>query len=679
VETITKAPESPALDRATGPAPEGLRMPARWLGRTLAMRGISASPKATAGLCAAVFLVAIGVRLLYWQDNYSRTAPNRGWDSALARHYRSEAKRMLDERGVLFPRGPTDPADARLILHPPGYSAFIAALFVGWPDSASAVKLAQIVLDGVSVVMVFLIAGALFNSAVGATAGGLAALSPHLAYYSLGISPDTLCVLPILISAYLVIKAGGWPRLHIVAAAGAMVGASCWMRANALLLAPVLAIAVMLVMPRGRRLACGAAFVAGTVLVISPITIRNWVVYRSFIPLSIAGGENLVVGIADFDREGRFEMPRSDREAALKDAEWHNRPDYAFNPWVPDGVERDQARYARGVQVIRANPGWFLGVMIQRAFFMLTYNGPTPGGWPHNTSNVPIVATEVPPLRSAEAFQQAEPVWTRALSELADGDPVLSSQSAVSVEPESGMLRLTGDHSLFGNQLELAPIALKPRTDYLLTVEAALERGAAAVKVTTADGRKALASEILDLEAAQRAARRQSKKRGEAAPGEHALNRPARLIFSSGNESSARLVVANNGAAAPEMQLGQAQLFELGSTPLFWTRFPRAIVRPLQRNVFKTSVLLPLVIAGVLLLWAAGRGRALALLLAVPIYYLCFQSALSTEYRYILAIHYFLFIASGVTLYCLAMLATQMSPLKRFGVNYRADLKSRPQ
>jgi hypothetical protein len=38
-------------------------------------------------------------------------------------------------------------------------------------------------------------------------------------------------------------------------------------------------------------------------------------------------------------------------------------------------------------------------------------------------------------------------------------------------------------------------------------------------------------------------------------------------------------------------------------------------------------------------------------LLAVPLYYLLAQSAFHTEYRYVLAIHYFLFIMAAVTLY----------------------------
>jgi hypothetical protein len=58
-----------------------------------------------------------------------------------------------------------------------------------------------------------------------------------------------------------------------------------------------------------------------------------------------------------------------------------------------------------------------------------------------------------------------------------------------------------------------------------------------------------------------------------------------------------------------------------------------------------------------LLLAHARRTRALAALVAVPLYYLCVQSALHTEYRYVLAIHYFLFIAAAAALYHLASAA----------------------
>jgi hypothetical protein len=74
-------------------------------------------------------------------------------------------------------------------------------------------------------------------------------------------------------------------------------------------------------------------------------------------------------------------------------------------------------------------------------------------------------------------------------------------------------------------------------------------------------------------------------------------------------------------------------------------------VRGIERNLYTTSHLTPLVAIGVMLLAVARRWRAIIILLAVPAYYLCAQSAFHTEYRYILAIHYFLFVMAAVTLY----------------------------
>ena len=71
--------------------------------------------------------------------------------------------------------------------------------------------------------------------------------------------------------------------------------------------------------------------------------------------------------------------------------------------------------------------------------------------------------------------------------------------------------------------------------------------------------------------------------------------------------------------------------------------------------------MLPLIGIGITLLAAAGRWRSLLILLAIPAYYLLVQSALHTEYRYILAIHYFLLMMAAVTLYCLGAAIARVS------------------
>jgi hypothetical protein len=60
-----------------------------------------------------------------------------------------------------------------------------------------------------------------------------------------------------------------------------------------------------------------------------------------------------------------------------------------------------------------------------------------------------------------------------------------------------------------------------------------------------------------------------------------------------------------------------------------------------------------LVLLGLVTLAIGGRRREILMLLVIPSYYLLSHSGLSTEYRYILTIHYFLFIFGAVTFYLL--------------------------
>jgi hypothetical protein len=124
------------------------------------------------------------------------------------------------------------------------------------------------------------------------------------------------------------------------------------------------------------------------------------------------------------------------------------------------------------------------------------------------------------------------------------------------------------------------------------------------------------------------------------------------IPFVSSGSGQVHIVFANNGAkgSSPVLQIGQLQLYALGPASFTWTRIPRAVLRLIQK-LFITALMLPLSIIGLILLIRARRASALILLLVVPAYYLCFQSALHTEYRYVLAIHYFLFILVAVALY----------------------------
>jgi hypothetical protein len=620
--------------------------------------------------CTAVFVLALGVRLLHWQDSSIEVWRGQSMIMTMGTTYEPEASNMLKDGYILFPRVFKDPSDATLILHPPGYAILIAGIYRWFGTSEANIQLLQIICDSAAAVMVFLIAGELLPFAVAIVAGLLVALSPHLAYYSLWFSPDSLAVLPILGAIYFIARAVKRPRLITILAAGALLGLSCWFRSNGLLLAPLVAIVIMLLFEPRKRHAYAAALIGTMLVVISPITIRNMVLFHRFIPLSVGAGITLIEGIADYDKEHRFGMPFTDEEAAQMEAEAYSRPDYEKDLWVSDGIERDRARLARGLTVIRSHPVWFLGVMLRRAGFMLRYNDSGSHDWPFHSASVPIVSAAPLVSHTPDVRSGMQSVWASPPSGLFGNGTIVSSRAEISLEDEGQTLQVRSDSSDYDDQFATETIGVKKRTDYVLRLPIALERGELAAKITSVQRGVTLASEIL-ADAERKVRKRAKNKRKNPTENnatELASGRDLASVlipFATGDMTEVRLLLSNNGpgAANSRLRVGAADMFELGPTPYAWTRYPRGLIRLVQKNLFTTSHVPPLAGLGVVLIVLTRRRRALVILLVVPIYYLLVQSALHTEYRYILAIHYFLFVLAAVPLGCLGAAIAQGSRL----------------
>jgi 4-amino-4-deoxy-L-arabinose transferase-like glycosyltransferase len=333
-----------------------------------------------------VFVAAFGVRLLCWSDARFEAYKVQ---TSVAENYKQMA-RLLGENGAASfykPGSPTSEPD--LLGHPPGYPFVLAAVYAVFGESDAAVQIFQAACDALAAALVFLVAAELLTFGVGLVAGALAALAPQFCWNALTLLPDTLAVLPLLAAVWLLVRArAGRPVLKALGA-GALVGLSCWLRANALLLAPFVAlVAVPFLFAKGNRAWPALALVAGSLLAVAPVTIRNALVFGHFIPVSLGAGQTLVEGIGDYDPAGRFGLPATDVELQRQEAETYGRPEYATSLFGPDAVERDRARRARAAGVIRAHPLWFAGVMTRRASSMLRLERtplastlPVSGGW----------------------------------------------------------------------------------------------------------------------------------------------------------------------------------------------------------------------------------------------------------------------------------------------------------
>jgi hypothetical protein len=619
-----------------------------WLAAQLSPSG--ATPRKRLLLtCAIIFLAATGVRLLYWQDRQLELSEHDTLRQNMARQYRREALRMLAGGGILFPNEAVDPGDAMLLVHPPGYAMLMAVSFKAFGERDAPLRWLQIISDALGCVLILLIAAEFLPFAVAVIAGAIAALSPQFGYYALQLSPDSLAALPILIAVYLLARVKRRPHLLMFIAAGVMLGLSCWLRANASLLAPFLALATV-ALQRERRWRNAAVFIAVVVVTMSPLIIRNRVLFHQTGLLPVPGGLNLVQGIAEMDKEGRFGMPRSDIDALQKDIEWHNRPDYAKNLWSPDGIERDRYRAERGFAIIRENPGWFAGAMLRRAAFMLHYNDTTVRDWPFSTATVPPVAVRAAFSHSLTARVDAAPLWTLAAKDWVAQAARVAPQATITLAADGATFHLAGDDSSFGDQLAVTGISVARNTDYVLALPARAEAGRLAAKVTDATGQTVLASTVINSAPPPARVGDSDADDDTAKP---AGLRVTQIAFASGPHEQVRLVLSNNGGRA-DAEVGAVELYEQGPTAHGWTRWLRPVVRGVQKNLYTTARMLLLIGGGLLLLIFARRWQALVVLLAVPVYYLLTHPAFSTEYRYILAMHFFLFVLAATTLYVIA-------------------------
>jgi hypothetical protein len=587
-------------------------------------------------LCASVFLLAFGVRLLVWHDARLEAARVQ---SEVTKDYKHVA-RLLADGGVASFFSSTSPlADYNTLGHPPGYSIVLAVLFKLFGEGDTAAQFLQIIVDALCACLVLLLAAELLPRTAALMAGLLVAFAPQFTWNSVVVLPDTLAVAPILLAVYLVVRARRRPRLLMLFAAGALVGVSCWLRANAMLLAPFLAALVCVLCERGRRVRYASALVCGALCVIAPLTIRNALVFGRFIPLSLGAGQTLLEGIADYDPQGRFGIPATDMGIMRQEAATYGRPEWAGGLFGAEGIERERMRLRRGFAVIRAHPFWFAGVMVRRATGML------------RLERARLVAPDPPVSHSLSAVETTPPAWTADPARMRQEGTIESAQAQASVAADASMLELACDERKYGAQFASPAFNVEDETDYAVALPVQITRGRMTISVVGVETKALHASTIVDTT--------------EAYTAEEQPLQALVIPFVSRRAEPVRLVFSNTATPLPPfIRVGALNLHKLGAASYTWTRPLRSLVRNVQK-LFLTAVMLPLALVGVALLVRGRRWRTLAVLAAVPAYFFCVQSALHTEYRYVLIIHHFLFVAVAVTLYWIGATARDLWQRRR--------------
>jgi hypothetical protein len=571
-----------------------------------------------------IVLIVFGVRLLQWQNNFLTLDKNM---TRLTARYKEEAQFLLDGDLTSLIRGSTSKPDEMILMHPPGYPIAMAAVYKISGNSDRALRLFQIACEAVTVVLLFFLAARLVPLGAAVIAALLAAVSPQLAFRSLLILPDSLSSLP-LVAAILLFTQGVADRsVRKMFFAGGLIGASVWFRPDSIFLPLFLCAALMLVLPRGDRLRRMLALVGGAVLVVAPITIRNVVVFHTLVPVTLGTGQNLSAGIGDYDVEQRFGLPATDDGTCAQEAQLFGRPDYAVDLYRPDGIMRDRSRVERAMAVIKSEPAWFVGTMFRRTAMMLEYEP------------VSIVSAAPTVSHLVEITKDTPLVWARTPQELLTESQLKQSARTSLTQEAEAVLRLESDESGNAPQLVTKPITVKRNFDYVLTVPVTVEQGRASITVRRIGRPQIVASAALPDSL-------------ERVPFTNAYAPSLQIPFVNTNDDQVQIVIANADSPRVTVDIGQLQLNELGPASYLWTKYPRMLVKSLQK-LFVTRYFLPLTILGVVLLAVYRRKTALAVILTLPLYYLAAHAPIHFEYRYILPVYFFWFILVGVTVYWL--------------------------
>ena len=325
-----------------------------------------------------LLLIAISVRVLTLQFMRAHLNDPAWFQVGSYTKFDRQARDLLDGRQRLF--WIDDPTRTDLAQYPPGFAAFVAVIYkVSGDHSAYSVQIVVWFLDLIlSLLLIGGIALTAFGWRAAIASGFLVGLSSLFALYAAYPSADMPNTWFVLAGNWLLLLALQRKNVWLALAAGVAIGIACWLRVNPLYLCVGWAIALFVLVKAAwlMKLKLGAALLAGTIILIAPIVIRNYVVFPDFTPTGGTIGVNLWEGLGETElgRQNGF-LFGDDKMLEVERARMGRAGDTQVEIQFPDGIRRDKERTRESLAFIRQHPIWYLSVMFGRMWGMLKVAG----------------------------------------------------------------------------------------------------------------------------------------------------------------------------------------------------------------------------------------------------------------------------------------------------------------
>lgn len=279
--------------------------------------------------------------------------------------YDSIAKSMVQGEGYH--------EEGKRAFRPPGYPYFLAALYSVFGAHPLPVRLVQAILALITCLIIFLLGKKLGGERTGLWAAGFFAVYPQFIRYSGNLYVETLFILLFLSALVSLFDAVQKPSFSRSMMAGFLLGLSALVREIALfMILPILLWALLTKKDsseKTQRRKGLITLVVFFVLTISPWTLRNYLLFHSFIPISTNGGFNFYMG-NNPQATGEY---NSDIDTKIK---WP----FPLSSETPEEllsleVEAAKTGYKKGINFIIQNPAHFFQLALKK--FAVLWRPPT--------------------------------------------------------------------------------------------------------------------------------------------------------------------------------------------------------------------------------------------------------------------------------------------------------------
>ncbi|MBN1299774.1 MAG: glycosyltransferase family 39 protein [Melioribacteraceae bacterium] len=233
-------------------------------------------------------------------------------ESPFVEHLFSDSKIYIDYADKMVKSG--DWLGSEPYFMAPAYPYFLALFRLISSDSTLLIRITQAVISSLTLLFIFLAARNIFNKHISIIALLIGAVFGSYVLYSGLIFSETLQIFFISIFIYYLTNRNNSDNSGHWVLSGAFLGAAGILRANILLFLPVFVIYMLFSKNYFRNIRIGkykavSAFIFGAVLIISPVTIRNYIVSGELVPITSNGGINFYIANNN-NAQGVFVTPR---------------------------------------------------------------------------------------------------------------------------------------------------------------------------------------------------------------------------------------------------------------------------------------------------------------------------------------------------------------------------------